>query len=91
MVDTDTATSKAEKVPFPERKDDGCTHCGMVLSVYNERTGELNVEASENAQRAHAANVGCAATPQYVDPNIGRGIDKKSGRLDGEYSPAWKR
>lgn len=95
MPDTDTATeakeSKAAKVAFPDREDDGCTHCGMVLSVYNERTGELNVEASEAAQAAHAANVGCPATPNFTDPNAVRKVDKKTGKLDGEYEPAWKK
>ena len=91
MVATDTETTESTtKAAFPDRKDDGCTHCGMVLSVYNERTGELNVEASEDAQRAHAANVGCVATPQFTDPNAPRGVNKKTGKLDGEYAPAWK-
>lgn len=78
------------KVEFPEREDDGCTYCGMVLSVTN-RDGSFNVEASEAAQRAHQNNTGCQATPNYVDPTTERKIDPKTGRLDGEYDPAWKR
>lgn len=95
MSDTETAAeakeSKSVKVAFPDREDDGCTHCDMILSVYNERTGELNVEASEAAQAAHAANVGCPATPNFTDPNAVRKVDKKTGKLDGEYAPAWSK
>lgn len=85
MADETKAKSKVE---FPERESDGCTHCGTVLSVFNN-DGSPDVAASEAAQAAHAANASCPATPTTIFANSKRGVDKKSGRLEGEYAPAF--
>lgn len=98
MVDDTAATAsttsndkkedKKPKVAFPERATDGCTHCGMLLSIY-DKAGNLDVAASEAAQRDHGANIGCVATPTFSSPQLERKIDKKSGKLEGEYAPAF--
>lgn len=76
------AVAKKPKVPFPAREEDGCTHCGAILIVTN-RDGSFNPSGSEDAQRAHMNNTGCAATPNFAATE--REIDAKTGRLDDEY------
>lgn len=88
MADATTETKQPD-VAFPDRADDGCTHCGAILTVF-DRNGDVDVAGCEAAQQRHAANASCVATPN-TNPDQAREVNKKTGRLDGEYAPHWKR
>lgn len=89
----DAPKSRKAVVEFPDREDDGCTHCGSILAIY-DNAGNFMASESEAAQAAHTRDyASCAATPILAtdfDKATGlRKVDKKTGKLAGEYEPAF--